>query len=85
MDEYGTMKKVGLILGPALFLLLLAMTPPEGMQPEAMKVAAVTVLMAVWWITEAVPIPAASLLPIILYPALGIMKYVYLISFKFSL
>ncbi|MBQ3034050.1 MAG: DASS family sodium-coupled anion symporter [Deferribacterales bacterium] len=74
MDEYGTMKKVGLILGPALFLLLLAMTPPEGMQPEAMKVAAVTVLMAVWWITEAVPIPAASLLPIILYPALGIMK-----------
>ncbi len=74
MEEYGTVKKVGLVLGPALFLLLLLMTPPEGMKPEAMRVAAVTVLMAVWWITEAVPIPAASLLPIILYPALGVMK-----------
>lgn len=46
---------------------------PEGMPPAAAKTAAVTVLMAIWWITEAVPIPATSLLPIVLYPVLGIM------------
>ncbi len=74
MQEYGTMKKVGLFLGPILFILLLLIDAPAGMKPEAMKVAAVTVLMAIWWITEAVPIPATSLLPIIMYPTLGVMK-----------
>lgn len=74
MQEYSTMKKVGLFLGPIMFILLLLIDPPAGMKPEAMKVAAVTVLMAIWWITEAVPIPATSLLPIIMYPTLGVMK-----------
>lgn len=74
MHEYSMMKKVGLLLGPILFLAMVLMDPPEGMKPEAMKVAAITVLMAVWWITEAIPIPATSLIPIILYPALGVLK-----------
>lgn len=74
MKEYTTTQRVGLLLGPILFLILLFVTPPDGMKPEAMKVAAVTVLMAVWWITEAVPIPATSLLPILLYPLLGILN-----------
>ncbi|MEF2230581.1 MAG: DASS family sodium-coupled anion symporter, partial [Pseudodesulfovibrio sp.] len=47
---------------------------PEGMKLEAWRVAAVTALMAIWWITEAIPIPATSLLPIALFPLLGIMK-----------
>lgn len=74
MHEYSMTKKVGLFLGPILFLILLFMDPPEDMTPEAMKVAAITVLMAVWWITEAIPIPATSIIPIIMYPALGVMK-----------
>ena len=74
MQEYGMTKKIGLFLGPILFLFLLFMDPPEGMQPAALKVAAVTVLMAVWWITEAVPIPVTALMPIIMYPALDVMK-----------
>lgn len=65
---------VGYFLGPILFLVILSMPVPEGMKPEALKVAAVTVLMAVWWITEAIPIPATSLLPIALFPILGVMK-----------
>jgi len=67
-------KEIGFLLGPALFLLILLLPVPEGMKPEAMKTAAITVLMAVWWITEAIPIPATSLLPIVLYPILGIMS-----------
>ena len=65
--------RVGLVLGPALFVLLLVSPVPEGMAPEAMAVAAVTALMATFWITEAIPIPATALLPIALFPLLGVM------------
>ncbi|MBN1407354.1 MAG: DASS family sodium-coupled anion symporter [Calditrichaceae bacterium] len=41
---------------------------------SAINVAAVAVLMATWWITEAIPIPATALLPIALFPVLGVMK-----------
>ena len=47
---------------------------PEGMSPAALKVAAVASLMAVWWITEAAPIAASALLPIVLFPFLGVMS-----------
>jgi solute carrier family 13 (sodium-dependent dicarboxylate transporter), member 2/3/5 len=66
-------QRTGLILGPALFALLLFLEPPPGMSPEAMSVAALAALMAVWWITEAIPIPATALLPIVLLPLLGVM------------
>ena len=73
MKEYTTTQRVGLFLGPIVFIIMLLITPPEGMNPSAMKVAAITTLMAIWWITEAVPIPATSLLPILLYPLLNVM------------
>ncbi|KXA88852.1 hypothetical protein AKJ37_07610 [candidate division MSBL1 archaeon SCGC-AAA259I09] len=41
---------------------------------EARMVLAVTALMAIWWSTEALPIPAVSLLPIGLFPILGVME-----------
>ncbi|MDR2105053.1 MAG: anion permease [Deferribacteraceae bacterium] len=66
-------KKAGLFLGAILFVIMLLLPAPEGMKPEAWAVAAVTVLMAVWWITEAIPIPATALLPIPLYPILTVM------------
>jgi sodium-dependent dicarboxylate transporter 2/3/5 len=67
-------KKIGLFLGAFLFILMRLLPVPEGMKAEAWAVAAITVLMAVWWITEAIPIPATALLPIPLYPLLGVMK-----------
>jgi sodium-dependent dicarboxylate transporter 2/3/5 len=63
----------GLLLGPALFFITLFLPLPEGMTPEGLSVAAVAVLMAVWWITEAIPIPATALLPILLFPVLGVL------------
>ena len=39
-----------------------------------MMVAGIAVLMAVWWITEAIPIPATALIPIVLYPLLDVMS-----------
>lgn len=64
---------LGLFLGPVLFLALLLVPPPEGLAPEALRVGAVAVLMAVWWISEAIPIPATALIPIALFPPLGIV------------
>lgn len=65
--------RIGLVLGLALFLLLLLMPTPAGMNPEAQRVAAVAVLMATWWISEAIAIALTSLLPLALFPVLGIM------------
>ncbi len=42
-------------------------------EPKAVAMAAVAALMAVWWITEAVPIAVTSLLPLVLFPLLGIL------------
>ena len=66
-------KRVGFLLGLTLFIIILILPTPEGMAPEAWRVTAVAILMATWWITEAIPLPATSLLPIILFPLLGIM------------
>ncbi len=48
--------KLGLYIGAGVFALLLILPPPEGMHPAGMKAAAVSLLMAIFWITEAIPI-----------------------------
>jgi len=68
-----TKRGIGLVLGLLLFAVLLARPAPPGMTPEAARAAAVALLMATWWITEAIPIAATALLPIALYPLLGVM------------
>lgn len=64
----------GFFLGPLLFLLLLSGILPDIFRPEATKVLAVAAWMICWWITEAIPIPATALLPIILLPLLGVFR-----------
>jgi hypothetical protein len=54
---------VGLGLGPLVFLVLLLAPPPPELGPAGWRTVAVASLMAVWWITEAIPIPATALLP----------------------
>ena len=63
---------IGLILGPLLLLVCLVTEPPSGLSSMAWATIGLTLLMATWWSTEAIPIPATSLLPILLIPALGI-------------
>ena len=71
--EYTQRQLIGLFLGPLLFLAMLFAPAPAGMEPAAQKMAAVALLMATWWMCESIPIPATSLLPIALFPFLGIM------------
>ena len=61
-----------MLLGMVLFTLMILLPAPEGMPKAAWSVAAVTVLLACWWSTEALPVPITSLLPIILFPTLGV-------------
>lgn len=61
------MKKVGLIAGPLVFVIVLLL-PVPGMPKEAVGVLAATSWVAIWWITEAISIYPASLLPLLLFP-----------------
>src|SRR5699024_5171627 len=45
---------------------------PNDMNMHACIVDVIVVLMGTWWITEAVPIPVTALLPLVLFPAMGI-------------
>lgn len=66
--SYTTVQKIGFVLGPLLFTLFAFFISPEGLSYEGRMVLAVTLWVATWWITEALPIPVTSLLPIILLP-----------------
>lgn len=71
---YSMPQKIGLVLGPLLFTLIKIMPTPAGMPEEANTVLAAIAWVAVWWVTEAVPIPVTSLLPLILFPLGGVME-----------
>ena len=66
-------RALGLWLGGAACLLLLLFPVDPGNIP-ASRLAAVAVLMAVWWVTDAIPLFATALLPLVLFPLLGIMS-----------
>ena len=64
-------KNIGLFLGPFLFIILYFFIRPENLSSSGLAIAASTLWVAVWWITEAFPIAITSLLPIILFPLSG--------------
>ena len=69
----STSSKIGLFLGPAVAGLILLLGAPADMAdgahlPPAWIVLAMLALMAIWWVSEAIPIPVTSLLPLIILP-----------------
>lgn len=61
-------------LGIAVGLVICMLPTPAGLQPEGQRLAAVVALMAVWWTTQAMPVAVTSLLPLVLFPLLGIQS-----------
>ena len=70
-DRYGRRQLVGFVLGPLAFALAFLWPTPAGLSPAGQAVGAVTLWVAIWWITEAIPIPATSLLPLVAFPLTG--------------
>ena len=64
-------KPLILVLGPLLFIVLQLTGAPETMPATAWDVLGITIWMALWWVTEVVPISVTALLPIVLFPLTG--------------
>ena len=62
---------IPLLLGPVVFWLMVFLGPPDSMELAAYHVLCVTIWVAIWWITEAIPISVTALLPIVLFPLTG--------------
>jgi sodium-dependent dicarboxylate transporter 2/3/5 len=60
--------------GLALFFIVLTLPPSANLSPEGQKMAGIAVLMSFFWVTEAIPISATALLPLALFPLLGVMN-----------
>jgi sodium-dependent dicarboxylate transporter 2/3/5 len=63
---------IGLVAGPLVAAAVLASPAPEGLSQPGWWTAAVGLLMAVWWMTEALPLAVTALVPLVLFPLLGL-------------
>ena len=69
--KYLSPERIGLFLGPAFFICILLLANPDGLSSAGVAVLASTAWIAIWWITEALPISVTALLPIVLFPLTG--------------
>jgi sodium-dependent dicarboxylate transporter 2/3/5 len=68
---YGLRQWSGWVLAPIILLVTLLADPPAGLSVAGWHTVGAALLMAVFWICESIPIPATALLPLVLFPALG--------------
>ncbi|GAB5559594.1 MAG: SLC13 family permease [Synoicihabitans sp.] len=67
-------RKIGLFLGLGIFTAVALAPTPDGLSEIGKMAAATTLLMACWWITEAIPIAATSFVPLVLFPLTGVLN-----------
>jgi sodium-dependent dicarboxylate transporter 2/3/5 len=67
-----TARRIGLVLGPLVFLLFALAAPPAAMPAQALLMAGLVIWMAAWWMTEAVPLTVTGLLPFLVLPLGGV-------------
>lgn len=71
-DLLSRTKLVGLFLGPLLFIIILNTLEPGTLSEKSIVVLALGAWMVTWWATEAMPIPISALLPMIVFPLMGV-------------
>ncbi len=64
----------GFIIAPLAFLLITIFVDLQPGKPEVTYTLAIALLMAIWWITEIVPLAVTALLPVVLFPLFGVMN-----------
>lgn len=68
-------RSIGRVFGVLIFLALVFAPIDDTLIPTSARyVAAVTLLMITWWITEAIPLEVTALLPVVLFPLLGVLS-----------
>ena len=67
-----SLKIIGLVAGPIAFIIISQLSYLDSLSPQAWNVLGVGSWMVIWWVTEATPMAVAALLPIVIFPALGI-------------
>ncbi|NJX14516.1 SLC13 family permease [Tamlana crocina] len=72
MKTHPISKRLGLLFGPLLFIIIQFFTP-EIISPQANSVIAMACWMICWWITEAVSISVTALLPLFIFPMFKVM------------
>jgi sodium-dependent dicarboxylate transporter 2/3/5 len=72
-SHYGRRQRIGLPLGPVLALGILFAPLPDALSPDGQRALAVGVLMAVWWVSEALPVAGTALVPVAAFPLLGVL------------
>jgi len=65
-------RRLPLVVGPLLAITSLIAPPPAGLDPEAWRVAGIAAWMALWWLTAVVPLEATALIPLVLFPLVGV-------------
>lgn len=65
--------RLAFLSGPILFLLILLLNP-LSLEGPANKVLAIAALMISWWISEAMPMPVVAIIPLVLFPLMGVSK-----------
>ena len=65
---------LGLIFGIIVFLCIYFSPPPQGLDRIAWVTAGIAILMTIWWVTEAIPIYATGLVPLLLFPLFGLFE-----------
>lgn len=68
-----TAARVGFWGGLAVFAAMIVIPAPAGMEPSAWHVAALTMLMASWWMTQALPLTVTALLPFLALPLMDVL------------
>lgn len=74
LRRFNVRTTIGFLGGISLFLFIILFFDLNPDRPEVTYTLAVACLMAVWWITELIPLAVTSLLPICLFPLFGIMN-----------
>ncbi len=70
-NKVNSRRTISFIAGIILFLIVLFAPAPDGLSVEGKRVAAMVLLMACWWIGEAIPIGITALAPLVLLPLMG--------------
>lgn len=72
-SDNSTVRIAALIVAPLISLSLILFADLDPGNPAVTYTFAIAVLMAIWWITEAIPLAVTALLPVVLFPLLGVV------------